>query len=111
MPGEAQLFREEVSTRYVLDNVTLYWLTRTGASAARSYWDEAHTLPQGLEPTIAPLGVSVFANDFRSIRKFAERDHKNIVSWVEQKRGGHFAPAEVPDLLVDDIRRLFRALR
>jgi pimeloyl-ACP methyl ester carboxylesterase len=107
----AQLFREEVPTRYVLDNVTLYWLTQTGASAARSYWDEAHTLPDGLEPTTTPLGVSVFANDFRSIRRFADRDHKNIVSWVEHDRGGHFAPEEVPDLIVDDLRAFFRPLR
>jgi len=106
----SQLFRDEVPARYILDNVTLYWLTRTGASAARSYWDEAHTLP-ALEPTTVPLGVAVFPNDFRSIRRFAERDHKNIISWTEYDRGGHFAPAEVPDLVVEDIRAFFRMVR
>jgi hypothetical protein len=58
-----------------------------------------------------PLGLANFANDFQSIRRFAERDHKNIVSWHTYDRGGHFAAHDVPDLLVDDIRGFFRGLR
>ena len=51
-----------------------------------------------------PIGLASFAYDFRPIRKFAERDHANIVSWSEYDRGGHWAAHDAPDLLIDDIR-------
>jgi hypothetical protein len=59
----------------------------------------------------APTGVAIFANDFQSIRRFADRDHANIVSWNHFDRGSHFSPHDAPDLLVDDIRQFFRSLR
>ena len=55
-----------------------------------------------------PIGLASFANDFRPIRKFAERDFTNIVSWSEFDRGGHWAAHDAPDLLVGDIRQFFR---
>ena len=55
-----------------------------------------------------PIGVAVFADDFRSIRPFAERDNTDIVSWTEHPRGGHFAAMEVPEELVGAIREFYR---
>ena len=105
-----QLFRDEVPADYILDNVTLYWLTRTAASSARVYWEDAHAEPRP-DPTTTPTGVAVFADDFRSIRTFANRDHKNIISWNEYDRGGHFAATQAPDLLTADLRGFFRLVR
>jgi hypothetical protein len=58
-----------------------------------------------------PIGLASFAYDFRPIRKSAERDHANIVSWSEFDRGSHWATHDAPDLLVGDIRQFFRRLR
>jgi epoxide hydrolase len=63
------------------------------------------------EPTTTPTGVAIFAADFQSIRRFAERDHGAIVGWNRYERGSHFAPHDASDLLVGDIRRFFRDLR
>ena len=70
----------------------------------------ATTSPSGTTaPTVnhGPIGVTVFADDFKSIRPFAERDNTNIVSWTEHPRGGHFASLEVPDVVVDALRRFY----
>ena len=56
-----------------------------------------------------PIGVAVFADDFKTIRPFAERDNTNIVSWTEHPRGGHFASMEVPDELVRVLREFYAA--
>jgi pimeloyl-ACP methyl ester carboxylesterase len=106
-----QLFGEVVSRDYILTNVMIYWLTGTAGSAARLYYEDAHAQNKATEPPTTPLGVAVFANDFRSIRRFAERDHKNIVHWSEFDRGSHHATQDAPDLLVDDVRAFFRPLR
>ena len=55
--------------------------------------------------------MAIFAEDFQSVRRFAERDHANIISWHRYERGSHFAPQDAPDLLLDDIRGFFRELR
>ncbi len=57
------------------------------------------------------IGVAVFADDFRSMRPFAERDNTNIVSWTEHPRGGHFAAMEVPEELAGAIRGFFAERR
>jgi hypothetical protein len=54
-----------------------------------------------------PSGVAVFADDFKTIRPFAERDNTNRVSWTEHPRGGHFASMEVPDELVRALREFY----
>lgn len=93
-----------VAPDQILAQVSLYWLTNTSASAVRYHHTE-----RGL-PTVVnegPIGVTVFADDFKSIRAFAERDNTNIVSWTERPRGGHFAALEAPDALVEEIRHFF----
>ncbi|MEV0973215.1 alpha/beta fold hydrolase [Microtetraspora glauca] len=105
-----QLFGEgAVSDDFILTNVMIYWLTGTSASAARFYYeDDKADHPQ--EPTTVPTGLANFKDDFQSIRRFAERDHKNIVSWNTYDSGGHYAAHQVPGLLVEDIRGFFREL-
>ena len=88
----------------------LYWPTGTAASAARLYYENAHATPP-TEPTTIPIGLAAFGGNFRGIRRFAERDHQNIVHWSVFDHGGHFAAHKEPDLLVDDARRFFRRLR
>ena len=105
-----QLFGEALSPDEILTNVSIYWLTNTAASAARFYYENKHA-EHATEPTTAAMGLASFAYDFRPIRKFAERDHTNIVSWSEFDRGSHWATHDAPDLLVGDIRQFFRRFR
>ncbi|HEX5782935.1 MAG TPA: alpha/beta hydrolase, partial [Solirubrobacteraceae bacterium] len=104
-----QLFQRWADRDYVLTNASTYWLTNTIGSSIRRYYEEVRAEPPG-EPTTAPTGVAVFAEDFQSIRRFAERDHANIVRWTRFDRGSHFSPHDAPDLLVGDIREFFGAL-
>ncbi|MEU7987352.1 hypothetical protein AB0B56_21035 [Streptosporangium canum] len=106
----AQLLGPNLDADYVLTNTMIYWLTNTAASAARLYYEDFQAKDKPTEPTV-PLGLANFAWDFQSIRPFAERDHKNIVSWNVYDTGSHFAAHDVPDLLIDDIRGFFRRLR
>ena len=106
-----QLFRQWTDPDYVLTNASAYWLTNTVASSVRRYYDDAHVGERPTVPTTVPTGVAIFAEDFQSVRRFAERDHANIVSWNRYDRGSHFAPYDAGDLLVDDIRTFFRAYR
>jgi epoxide hydrolase len=112
MAWVTQLFTDEVDRDYILTNASLYWLTGTVGSSIRRYYAEAHpTEPPPAEPTTTPTGVAIFAKDFQSIRRFADRDHSNIVRWTHYDHGGHFSPHDAPDLLVDDIRAFYRELR
>src|SRR5262245_44262377 len=106
----AQLLGEDLDADFALTNVMLYWLTGTAASAARLYYENAHATP-ATEPTTIPIVLAAFGGDFSGIRRFAERDHKNIVHWSVFDQGGHFAAHKVPDLLVGDVRTFFRPLR
>jgi len=106
-----QLFQRSVEPDYILVNASAYWLTNTIGSSIRRYYADAHAEGAPTEPTTTPTGVAIFANDFQSIRRFAERDHANIVSWNRYDRGSHFSPHDAPDLLLDDLRQFFRALR
>ena len=94
---------------HLLTDVTLYWLTGTGASSAHLYYEvrAAPVPPPG--PDGVPTGVAVFPTD-PAIRRLMERDH-NVAHWSEFDRGGHFAALEVPDLFVGDVRTFFRAVR
>ncbi len=89
----------------VLTQVSLQWLTNTAAGATRLHYTEADVESQ---VNHGPIGVAVFADDFRSMRPFAERDNTAIVSWTEHPRGGHFASMEVPDEVVSALRDFFR---
>ena len=106
-----QLFGDAVDRDYIITNAATYWLTRTVGSSIRRYYAEAHANDVPTEPTTAPTGVAIFARDFQTIRRFAERDHANIVSWHRYDRGSHFSPTDAPDLLLADIREFFRNLR
>jgi pimeloyl-ACP methyl ester carboxylesterase len=105
-----QLLGEAVSKDVVVTNAAIYWFTNTGASSARFYYEDAHAEHPN-EPTTAPMGLASFAFDFKPLRRFAERDHKKIVSWNNYDRGSHWAAHDAPDLLVDDIRQFFRQLK
>ncbi|WP_019632189.1 epoxide hydrolase family protein [Actinomadura atramentaria] len=105
-----QLLGGALSPDDVLANVALYWFTNTSASSARFYYECGLTEPAA-EPTTVPIGLASFAYDFRPIRRFAERDHANIVHWSEFDRGSHWSAYDAPDLLVDDVREFFHKLR
>ena len=106
-----QLFQSWLGPDEILTHASAYWLTNTVGSSIRRYHEEARAGQTPTEPTTAPTGVAIFAEDFQSVRRFAERDHSNIISWNRYDRGSHFAPQDAPDLLLDDIRRFFRRLR
>jgi pimeloyl-ACP methyl ester carboxylesterase len=115
-----QLFGESLDRDFILANVAIYWLTGTSASSTRFYYEDAHTDEHPTGPTTVPTGLAMFKGDFQSIRRFAERDHSNIVSWNsydpgighggERDAGGHYAAHEATDLLVGDIRQFFAKL-
>jgi epoxide hydrolase len=100
-----QLFGTALSDEDILTNASIYWFTNTSASAARFYYENHRMDPLG--PTAVPLGLAAFAHDFQAVRRFAERDHTNIVSWHTYDRGSHWAAHDAPDLLADDIRGFF----
>ncbi len=102
----SQIYRGRVTRDFVLCNVMCHWLTGTVASAMRFYYEVARNQSPA-EPTTVPLGLAQFTDDFRSIRRFAERDHKNIVSWHVYDCPGHFAAHQSPELLIGDIREFF----
>ena len=95
----------------LLDNITLYWLTNTSATAVRYHYAEAHAGGDlgetGPRVSHGRLGVAVFADDFKTMRPLAERDNTGIVHWSEFPRGGHYAALEVPDDVVADLRVFF----
>lgn len=105
-----QIYGDDLSDDYILTNVMIYWLTNTAASSARFYYEDAHAQQVPSEPTTIPLGLSNFANDYSSIRRWASRDHNNIIFWNVYDRGDHFATQTAPDLLINDIRTFFEKL-
>jgi len=94
----------------ILTQVSLSWLTNTSATAARYYYEEARA---GTAPAVnaARTGVAVFADDFQTIRAFAERDNSNIVHWSRFDTGGHYAAMEQPAAVVGDLRTFFATSR
>jgi hypothetical protein len=106
-----QLYRDAVDRDAILTDASAYWLTGTIGSSIRRYYEDAHATERPEGPTTTPTGVAIFPYDFQSIRKFADRDHANIVSWNRYDRGSHFATRDATDLLVTDIRDFFRELR
>ena len=104
-----QLLGNVMSPDELLTAVSIYWFTNTSGSSARYYAENRNYADA--EPSDVPIGLASFANDFRPIRKFAERDYTNIVSWSEFDRGGHWAAHDAPDLLVGDLRQFFRRYR
>jgi len=98
-----------VTRDQVLTQVSLYWLTNTGATTVRYYYEEAQAQAETVVSR-GRMGVAVFADDFQTIRPFAERENANIVHWSRFERGGHYAALEVPESLVGDLRVFFGAV-
>ncbi len=106
-----QLLGEDLDPDFAISNVMLYWLTGTGTSAARLYHENAHVTERPTGPTTLPLALAGFGGDFSGIRRFADRDHANIVRWTMFDRGGHFAAHKAPNELIGDIRAFYAGLR
>jgi pimeloyl-ACP methyl ester carboxylesterase len=102
----------------ILDNITLYWLTGTGASAARSYWEDGRAAAQAratgqAPPEVSlPVGFTTFPGEiWRTPRSWAENSYPNLTYFNEVDRGGHFAAWEEPELFSTEVRAAFRSLR
>jgi pimeloyl-ACP methyl ester carboxylesterase len=95
---------ETISRDRVLDNVTLYWLTRTGASAARIYYESHDSLDPELRVDV-PSAITVYPRDIEKYpRPWAQERYRRIVRWRTPEAGGHFPSLEVPGYFVDDLR-------
>jgi pimeloyl-ACP methyl ester carboxylesterase len=102
----------------IVDNITLYWLTGTGASAARSYWEDGLALAQArasgqAPPAVSlPVGFTTFPGEiWRTPRSWVENSYPNVSYFNEVDRGGHFAAWEEPELFSAEVRAAFSSLR
>jgi pimeloyl-ACP methyl ester carboxylesterase len=103
---------------HILDNITLYWLTGTGASAARSYWEsgqataKAQAAGQAPPPVTIPFAFTTFPGEiWRTPRSWVEKAYPNVIYFNEVDKGGHFAAWEEPELFSQEIRAAFSSLR
>ena len=101
---------------HVLDNITLYWLAGTGASAARSYWENtqaaARAAGQPRPEVKLPVGFTTFPGEiWRTPRSWAEKAYPSLTYFNAVDRGGHFAAWEEPELFATEIRAAFKPLR
>jgi pimeloyl-ACP methyl ester carboxylesterase len=102
---------------HILDNTTLYWLTGTGASAARSYWeaygpDAPAASREPLPATTIPFGFTTFPGEiWRTPRSWVEASYPNVIYFNEVDKGGHFAAWEEPELFSQEVRAAFKSLR
>jgi pimeloyl-ACP methyl ester carboxylesterase len=103
---------------HIVDNITLYWLTGTGASAARWYWElgqaQAKALAAGQAPpeVSLPVGFTTFPGEiFRAPRSWVETSYPNLIYFNEADRGGHFAAWEEPEVFCTEMRAAFSSLR
>jgi pimeloyl-ACP methyl ester carboxylesterase len=103
---------------HILDNITLYWLTGTGASAARSYWEsgqataKAQAAGQAPPPMTLPFAFTTFPGEiWKTPRSWVEKNYPNVMYFNEVDKGGHFAAWEEPQLFSEEIRAAFRSLR
>ena len=95
----------------VLDNITLYWLTSTGVSSGRLYWDNklAFFVPLGVT---TPVAVSAFPDElYQAPRSWAERAYPKLIYYNKLDKGGHFAAWEQPKVFSEELRAAFRSLR
>jgi pimeloyl-ACP methyl ester carboxylesterase len=96
----------------ILDNITLYWLTNTGVSSARLYWENKADFFDA-KPITIPFAISVFPDElYQAPRSWAERAYpRNLIHYNKLDRGGHFAAWEQPDLFSSEMRASFKTLR
>jgi pimeloyl-ACP methyl ester carboxylesterase len=95
----------------VLDNVTLFWLTNTGVSAARLYWERkvGFFTPKGVK---IPVAASAFPDElYQAPKSWVEQAYPNLIHYNKLDKGGHFAAWEQPQLLSAEVRAGFRSLR
>jgi pimeloyl-ACP methyl ester carboxylesterase len=103
--------KEGLSRDDVLDNATLYWLTKTGVSSARLYWESklAFFAPKGVQ---VPTAVSAFPEElYQAPRSWTEKAYPKLIYYNRLAKGGHFAAWEQPELLTSELRASFRSLR
>ena len=99
----------------ILDNITLYWLTGTGASAARSYWEsgqaQAAAAGKPPPPVSIPVGFTTFPDEiFRAPRSWVEQSYPSLTYFNQADKGGHFAAWEEPEVFTNEVRATFRPL-
>jgi pimeloyl-ACP methyl ester carboxylesterase len=103
---EGELTRDEI-----LDDITLYWVTDSGASAARLYWENVHSAP-AMGPVTVPAAFTVFPGElWRAPRTWVERTYGNLIYFHEVDKGGHFAAWEQPQIFAEEMRAAFKSLR
>jgi len=99
----------------ILDNITLYWVTNTAVSAARSYWDYSSTAKKGffdVKGATVPVAVSAFPDEiYTAPRSWAERAYPKLIHYNRLPKGGHFAAWEQPQYYSEEVRAGFRSLR
>ena len=103
--------REGLTRDDILNNVTLYWLTETGVSSSRLYWENklAFFAPKGIK---IPVAVSAFPDElYQAPKSWVEKAFPNLLYYNRQAKGGHFAAWEQPDALTMDLRAAFKPLR
>jgi pimeloyl-ACP methyl ester carboxylesterase len=105
-----------LTREHILDNITLYWLTGSGASSARSYWEggRAAALAAGQAPPAVsiPVGFTTFPGEiFQAPRSWAEKVYPSLSYFNEAAKGGHFAAWEEPELFANELRAAFNSLR
>jgi pimeloyl-ACP methyl ester carboxylesterase len=110
--------KEGLTRDDVLDNITLYWLTNTGVSAARLYWDAAHTVPLRNLAFFAPTGIRIpvavtaFPDElYEAPRSWTARAYSKLVYYHKVDKGGHFGAWEQPQVFATEMRAAFRSLR
>ncbi|MFD6107212.1 epoxide hydrolase, partial [Nocardia salmonicida] len=95
---------ETISVDSVLDDVTLYWLTRTGASAARIYYESHNALDPELRVDV-PSAITMYPRDVeKAPRAWAQERYRQIVRWSLPESGGHFPSLELPGYFVEDLQ-------
>ncbi len=105
-----------LTKEHIVDNVTLYWLTGTGASTSRDYWEDgrarAHFAVEPPPPASVPVAFTTFPNEvWASPRSWVEVAYPDLAYFNEVDRGGHFAAWEEPELFSTEVRAAFRSLR
>ena len=101
----------ELTREEILDNITLYWLTNTGVSASRLYWEYRGGFFNAKGVSI-PVAMTVFPGEqYQAPRSWAEQAYHNLVYFNEVDKGGHFAAWEEPELFATEVREAFRSLR
>jgi pimeloyl-ACP methyl ester carboxylesterase len=105
-----------LTREHIVDNITLYWLTGTGASAGRWYWEnqqaQARAAGQAPPPASVPVGFTTFPDEiFAAPRSWAEFVYPDLGYFNEAEKGGHFAAFEEPQLFTEEVRAAFRAVR